>query len=1012
MSFFTKVLGDPNERELKRIRPIVEQINSLEDEMQALSGEELRGMTAEFKQELDNGAALDDILPDAFAVVREASRRVINMRHFDVQLIGGVVLHEGKIAEMRTGEGKTLVATLPSYLNALAGEGVHVVTVNDYLASRDRDWMGRIHEFLGLSVGVILTTQQPQGPERRASYAADITYGTNNEFGFDYLRDNMVPDLLFGVQRPLNYAIVDEVDNILIDEARTPLIISGQAEESVELYQRFARIVPRLKAEDDYTVDVKARSVAITESGIDKVEQMLGVSNVYNDMELTRHLENALKAHALFKLDKDYIVRDGEVLIVDEFTGRVLVGRRYSEGLHQAIEAKEGVKIQRENRTLATITFQNYFRLYKKLSGMTGTAMTEAEEFNKIYKLDVITIPTHKSICRMDNADFIYKTEEGKFHAVVNEIKERHEVGQPVLVGTTSVEISEHLSGMLDRQGIEHDVLNAKQHAREAQIVAQAGRSGAVTIATNMAGRGTDIVLGGNPAGFIDQILREREIELEFATEEDRQEALEEAKRRCEADREKVLAAGGLYIIGTERHEARRIDNQLRGRSGRQGDPGESRFFVSLEDELMRRFGSDRVKGLMGRMGMDDEMPLESKMVTGMLEQAQTKVEAYNFDIRKHVVDYDDVIAAQREVVYRDRHAVLERADMHERILEMLEGEVRRLAQQHTQANLPEDWDLDGLVRQFDTWGVHIPDEVFPEQINRLKRETLVNELTRLAEETYAAKEALVVAAAKEHNAVEPGEFYMRQFERAVVLHVVDTLWREHIDHLDVMRSGIGLRGMAQRDPLVEFRREAYEAFEDLKLDIGHLVTEYALRASVQIQLPAPPEQALPANLKTNVDAIAAASGQAKDAGASKPAKTAKSAKPAANGQPAGGPSSHGHNGHNGHAKGATGTPGQRPASGSQPTHARTQPRTQPKPAAGQNGWPAGNAPNGGNRPQQPSQRAQGTQVPPRPTAAVGGVKAGGLKSGAAAKPTGPKPGRNDPCYCGSGKKYKFCHGR
>jgi preprotein translocase subunit SecA len=949
MSFLTRVLGDPNERDLKRMRPLVERINGLEDEMKALSDDDLKGMTAEFKQELENGATLDDILPEAFAVVREASRRVIGMRHFDVQLIGGVVLHDGKIAEMRTGEGKTLVATLPAYLNALEGKGVHVVTVNDYLANRDQEWMGQIYKFLGLSVGVVLTMQVPQSPERRASYAADITYGTNNEFGFDYLRDNMVPDLVYAVQRPLNYAIVDEVDNILIDEARTPLIISGQAEESVDLYVKFARTVPRLKAEVDYTVDAKSRTVAITEEGIDKMERLLGVENIYDDMEQTRHLENALKAHAVFKLDKDYIVRDGEVLIVDEFTGRVLSGRRYSEGLHQALEAKEGVQIQRENRTLATITFQNYFRLYDKLAGMTGTALTEAEEFNKIYKLDVIAIPPNKPVNRTDNNDLIYRSEAGKFNAVVEEIRERHEAGQPVLVGTTSVEISEHLSELLNLQGIPHNVLNAKQHAREAHVVAQAGRSGAVTIATNMAGRGTDIKLGGDPAGYVDEILRDRDIDPEFATEEDRQEALDEAKRRCDIDREKVVAAGGLYIVGTERHESRRIDNQLRGRSGRQGDPGESRFFVSLEDELMRRFGSDRVAGIMGKIGMDDDMPLESRMVSGMLEQAQTKVEAHNFDIRKNVVEYDDVIARQREVVYADRHAVLEQADMHDRILEMMRNEDKRLVQQYTQANLPEDWDLDGLVKHFESWGVRLPDEIFPEQLNRLKRDTLTEEIARLTQEAYENKEKAVIAFADENKAVESGEFYMRQFERAVALHVIDTVWREHIDHLDLMRSGIGLRGVAQRDPLVEFKREAFAAFEDLKAEIEHLITEYALKASVQITLREPPPQALPQNLKTNTADIAKASGQAKDAG---------------------------------------NTPAPRPKPGNQPS-------TGQKNGAKSNGARPNSAKPSGARPAQGPQRA----VPLAATSAN--------RSSSSAK-----IGRNDPCFCGSGKKYKQCHGR
>ena len=953
MSFITKLLGDPNEKELKRIRPIVERINSLEDEISALSDDELRAMTGEFKQELANGASLDDILPDAYAVVREASQRAIGQRPFDVQLIGGIVLHEGKIAEMRTGEGKTLSATLPSYLNALTGKGVHVVTVNDYLAQRDSEWMGRIHKFLGLSVGVILTTQTPQSPERKASYAADITYGTNNEFGFDYLRDHMVPDLQFCCQRELNFAIVDEVDNILIDEARTPLIISGQAEESADTYKLFARVVPRLKLEDDYTVDEKFRTVAITQEGIDKVERMLRVSNIYDDIDLTRHLENALKAHALFKGDKDYIVRDGEVLIVDEFTGRVLAGRRYSEGLHQAIEAKEGVTIQRENRTLATITFQNYFRLYNKLAGMTGTALTEAEEFNKIYKLDVVTIPTNLPIKREDHSDLIFRTEKGKYRAVAEEIRERHEEGQPVLVGTTSVEMSEYLSQLLDEVGIPHHVLNAKQHAREALVVAQAGRSGAVTIATNMAGRGTDIVLGGNPDGFVEDILRERDIEPEFATDEDRAEAKAEAKRRCDEDRERVLAAGGLYIIGTERHESRRIDNQLRGRSGRQGDPGESRFFVSLQDELMRRFGTDRVAPLLQRLGLDDDMPIENKMVSGVLEQAQSKVEGFNFDIRKNVVEYDDVIAAQRAVIYEDRQAILSHKDLRERVLEMMDHEIERVVRAHTVANMPEDWDLDGLVKQFDTWGAPIPDDVFPEDINRLKRETLIRELTEAGRNAYAAKEAAVAKAAEEQNSLDTGDAAMRTFERAVLLQVVDTLWQDHIDHMDIMRSGIGLRGVAQRDPLVEFRREASAAFEQLKDEIEHMVTEYLLRAPVQIRIAAPPEEALPKNLRTNAEDIAKLSGQEKSAG-----------------------------------DGAN----------------RSRPAARSNGAAGRNGpsRPQGGRGGSGQRP-IPAQRTAGKSIPQRATAMAATVD--GSQSSA-------KPGRNAPCYCGSGRKYKHCHGQ
>ncbi len=999
MSFFTKVFGDPNDRELKRIQPLVAHINSLEDEMKALDSDELKSITADLKQELANGSTLDDILPEAFALVREASRRVLGMRHYDEQLIGGIVLHEGKIAEMRTGEGKTLVATLPSYLNALSSKGVHIVTVNDYLAKRDRDWMGRIHEFLGLSVGVILTTQDPQGPERKAAYQADIAYGTNNEFGFDYLRDHMVPDLIYASQRELNYAIVDEVDNILIDEARTPLIISGQGEESVDLYVKFARFAPRLKAEDDYVIDAKSRTVAITDSGIDTIERLLGVPNIYEDMELTRHLENALKAHALFKRDKDYIVRDGEVLIVDEFTGRIMVGRRYSEGLHQALEAKENVTIQRENHTMATVTFQNYFRLYSKLAGMTGTALTEAEEFNKIYKLDVIVIPTHRPIIRVDQPDLIYSGEEGKFRAVVEEIQDRHEQGQPVLVGTTSVEISEKLSGLLDTEEVPHSVLNAKQHAREAQIVAQAGRAGAVTIATNMAGRGTDIVLGGNPEGYVDDILAERDIDPQFATDEDRAEALEEATRRCKENRDQVVAAGGLYIIGTERHEARRIDNQLRGRSGRQGDPGESRFFVSLQDELLRRFNADRVAGIMGKIGMDEDTPIESRTVTAMLEQAQTKVEGTNFDIRKNVVEYDDVIAAQRNVVYADRYAILERANMHDRILEMIEHEARRRVQEQTQLNLPENWDLEELDKQLEPWGVAIPADAIPDQVNRLKREDLAQEIVEAARAKYEAKEQEVITQAAAHNAIESGDVYMRQFERGILLHVIDSLWREHIDRLDVMRSGIGLRGMAQRDPLVEYKREAYEEFEKFKREVERNVAEYALRSPVTITLPPPPEQALPRNLRTNADAIAEASAFTSEGARS-------GAQPRSNVSPAI----------------AQAIASASMSSGAVPVMAQqaTSSAKNPQPANGANGQKGASGarrPNGaqgarnGANGQRQGQRAQGqhAQGGPGKSTARGVVTTGGA---AASSGASQKLGRNDPCYCGSGKKYKQCHGR
>jgi preprotein translocase subunit SecA len=1074
MNIITKLMGDPNERELKKIRPIVARINDLEPEMEKLSDEDLRGKTDEFRQIIEaareeaegeedrrkrTAEVLDELLPEAFAVVREAGKRAIGMRHYDVQLIGGIVLHQGKIAEMRTGEGKTLVATLPSYLNALPGEGVHVITVNDYLAKRDREWMGRIHEFLGLTVDVILTTQNPQGPERRATYQADITYGTNNEFGFDYLRDNMAPDLAYCVQRPLNYAIVDEVDNILIDEARTPLIISGQAEESAELYIRFAKLVPRLKEETDYIIDLKSRTVAILDSGIEKIERMLGIQNIYADMNLIRYLENALKAEAIFKKDRDYIVREGEVLIVDEFTGRILHGRRYSEGLHQAIEAKEGVKVQQEMRTLATITFQNYFRLYHKLAGMTGTALTEAEEFNKIYKLDVVVIPTNRPMVREDMSDFIYRTEEGKFDAVVAEIKARSQAGQPILVGTTSVELSERLSGKLTRQGVDHNVLNAKFHEKEAHVIANAGRSGAVTIATNMAGRGTDIVLGGNPAEFVDSILSEWDIDLEVATEEDRAEALEEAKKRCEEDRKRVLRVEqlrtcqtleqhlediyaerkidpakatteqrqkaeadakkrfarymrqwenavleekgidpqtatedqrksvakeaeqrraeqyehemtlrGLHIIGTERHEARRIDNQLRGRAGRQGDPGSSRFYLSLEDDLMRRFGTDRVSWLMDKVGMDDSIPIESGLASKFIEQAQTKIEGINFDVRKNVVEYDDVIAKQREVIYKDRREILEHANLREKILGMLEAEIKRQVNLHTQATRPEDWELDGLIAILKPW-FEVPDDIFPDNINSLRRQDLIESLIELALQAYEAKEANVRETFAEEGEEKANEI-MRMVERQVFLRVVDRLWMDHIDALDILRSGIGLRAVAQRDPKVEFQREGFRMFEELKLNIQHDVVDQMMRTQISKRVEEQPKpKALARNLRTNVDQIATASGQAKSDGAGiarapkllpAPA-TNGNGKVVANGKAAA-------NGHKGQAPKGVPVPAQ---------GARPKPKQQPVPVAARGPQPPQK---GGAKPQQ--------QMDPRHV------------------------GRNDPCPCGSGKKFKTCHGR
>ena len=684
-----KKVFDFNEREIKRLRAQVDVINGYEHEVSRLSDEELRGKTCEFRTRLANGQSLEDLLPEAFAVVREASFRTLGMRHFDVQLMGGIVLHEGRIAEMKTGEGKTLVATLPAYLNALTGKGVHIVTVNDYLARRDAEWMGSIYRFLGLKVGVIV--HGASHAERREAYNADITYGTNNEFGFDYLRDNMVLSLDEMVQRELNYAIVDEVDSILIDEARTPLIISGQAEESTDLYYKFASLVSRLRPGEDYTVDEKAHSVALTEAGVAKVEKMLKVENLYDDanIELTHHLNQALKAHALMKRDRDYVVKDGKVIIVDEFTGRLMFGRRYSDGLHQAIEAKERVKVERESQTLASITFQNYFRMYKKLAGMTGTAATEEEEFRKIYGLDVVVIPTNEPMIRVDHPDVIYKTERAKFNAVVQEIEELHKAGRPVLVGTISIEKSERLSEMLRKRGIPHQVLNAKYHEKEAQIIAQAGRLGAVTIATNMAGRGTDILLGGNPEFIAKQKMRELRYPPEVVNacaerwhsgdpriEEAREryrEILAEVKRETDAEKEKVIALGGLHIIGTERHEARRIDNQLRGRAGRQGDPGSSRFYVSLEDDLMRLFGGEFITNIMNRLGWDEDQPIEHPQISRAIEAAQKRVEARNFDLRKHVLEYDDVMNRQREVIYGERRKVLKGENLKPVILDMID---------------------------------------------------------------------------------------------------------------------------------------------------------------------------------------------------------------------------------------------------------------------------------------------------------------------------------------------------
>lgn len=762
-NFLTNWLNRFSEREVRRYQVWARQVNEQEPGMKALSDEALLAKTVEFRQRYQDGETLDQLLPEAFAAVREAAVRAIGQRHFDVQLVGGMALHDGRVAEMKTGEGKTLVATLPAYLNSLTGEGVHVVTVNDYLARRDAEWMGAVYKRLGLTVGII--QHDLESDQRREAYAADVTYGTNNEFGFDYLRDNMVVDAAERVQRQLHYAIVDECDSILIDEARTPLIISGQADRPTELYYQFARMVKNLKIDTDYTVDEKLKTVAPTEQGIARVERMLGVPNLYDHqhMDLSRYLNQALRAKALMLRDRDYVVKDGEVIIVDEFTGRLMIGRRYSDGLHQAIEAKEGVKIMDETQTLATITFQNYFRMYRKLAGMTGTAITEEEEFRKIYGLDVIVVPTNKPMIRVDYPDEVYKTEAAKFRAVVREIQEKYERGQPVLVGTVSIDKSERLSELLTQAGIPHNVLNAKQHEREAHVVAQAGQRGQVTIATNMAGRGTDIVLG-----------------------------------------EGVVELGGLHIIGTERHEARRIDNQLRGRSGRQGDPGSSRFYLSLEDDFLRLFAAPAIAGLMNRMGVEEDEPISHPMLTRAIESAQKKMEARNFEIRKQLLQYDDVMNAQREIVYRQRFEILTKESLREEILDLVRQVIVDAITLTCPANQhPEEWDLKPLVDSLTEFCLY-PGQVDPESLQGMGRDTLTDELMEIAEQNYAAKEQAL------------GEENMRQLERVVFLRVVDSKWMEHLDAMDSLRDGVGLRAYGQLDPLVEYKREAYNMYQEM----------------------------------------------------------------------------------------------------------------------------------------------------------------------------------------------------
>jgi len=806
-----KIFGTRNERELKRIQSIVDAINAHEPAIAALGDEALRAKTAEFKQRLEAGETLDDLLPEAFAAVRETAKRTLGMRHFDVQLIGGIVLHEGTIAEMRTGEGKTLVATLPVYLNALTGKGVHVVTVNDYLARRDAQWMGPIYSFLGLTVGVIVHGLDDS--ERQQSYNADVTYGTNNEFGFDYLRDNMKFDLADYVQRELNFAIVDEVDSILIDEARTPLIISGPAEESTDKYYKINRIIPSLRKEADYTIEEKTRTVALTEEGNIRVEKLLNAGNLYDpsNVDLVHHVHQALKAHALFHRDVDYVVKDGQVMIVDEFTGRLMPGRRWSDGLHQAVEAKEGVKIENENQTLASITFQNYFRIYNKLAGMTGTAETEAPEFAKIYNLDVLVIPTHRPMIRADNPDFIYKNEKGKFNAVIREIEEKNKNGQPVLVGTISIAKSEVLSALLKKKGIKHTVLNAKYHEMEAEIVAQAGRHAAVTIATNMAGRGTDIVLGGNPEGLARQQLKDKE-----HTQEEWDRTVVQFREQCSAEKEKVLAAGGLHILGTERHESRRIDNQLRGRSGRQGDPGSSRFYLALEDDLLRIFGSDRIAGLMQRLGMEEDVPIEHRMVSRAIENAQKKVEAHNFDMRKHVLEYDDVMNQQRKVIYEQRRQILANENLREEVLGLAEELFDGLFGFYCAENAyPETWDLAGLRDALASKFSVRPADL---EQGQLSRDEFRDSLWKTVEKSYSDKEA------------EVGSELMRRLEKVFMLQAVDHQWKDHLLAMDHLKEGVGLRGYGQKDPLIEYKKEGFEMFEEMKTRIVETTVESLFR--------------------------------------------------------------------------------------------------------------------------------------------------------------------------------------
>jgi preprotein translocase subunit SecA len=966
---------------LRKLKRIAAQVNSIEEDFAALSDAELRAMTDELRQRRTDGESLEDLMPEAFAAVREAAKRTIGQRHFDVQLMGGAALHMGNIAEMKTGEGKTLTSVLPAYLNALSGKGVHVVTVNDYLAKRDAEWMGRIHHFLGLQVGVILAQMEPD--ERRKQYEADITYGTNNEFGFDYLRDNMAWGLEECVQRGHNFAVVDEVDSILIDEARTPLIISGPADQNSRWYLEFAKIAPRLRrgedGEGDYEVDEKKRTVGITEAGVEKVEDVLGIDNLYESVNtpLVSFLNNALKAKELYKKDKDYVIINGEVLIVDEFTGRMLHGRRYSEGMHQAIEAKEGVQIKDENQTLATITLQNYFRLYDKLAGMTGTAQTEANEFHQTYKLGVVPIPTNKPMIRADQADMVYQTVQAKFEALVEDIAGRHAAGQPVLVGTTSVEKSELVSRMLKRQGIPHEVLNAKYHEREAAIVAQAGRKGAVTVATNMAGRGTDIMLGGNPEFIADLELHHRGLSP-VDTPEDFEaawpEAVEKARRAVAEEHEEVVAVGGLYVLGTERHESRRIDNQLRGRSGRQGDPGESRFYLSLEDDLMRMFNADKVAHIMEWLKTPPDVPIESKTVSRSIRSAQTQVEQQNFEIRKDLLKYDDVMNRQRQVIYAERLQVLEGADMHEQIRGMIDDVAAGYVAGATSEGFPEEWDLDQLWRAFrQLYPVGLSlDELIEEaggDRSGLSAEFITQMMQQDAQAAYEGREAELTSEV------------MRDLERRVVLSVLDRKWREHLYEMDYLREGIGLRAWAQRDPLVEYQNEGYTMFDTMKEGIKEESVGSLFNLQVQVQ-----ESPIVEQPPLAADGALAAPGTAGAAGAG--------ARPA----PAGA------------TRGATGGT----AGGTAP-----QPGSAGGRAGRGRGTPAAAGAGAPEAPAVPAGLARGLDAPRRsgrlqytaPSADTPGQAEMHTETGNGTSSDFSRVGRNAPCPCGSGKKFKQCHG-